>query len=1000
MHKLKMTNLMKSSIPKLNRNDQRRADLFNFYMDSAFKINLTFIPLVRQIPTSLEIIKAEYNYKESKGATKQNLKSLQQCFDFIKLSSNVIIKDTNSHELISAIMNKYLDLHDNYRENLVNLLHPNSTQIFFLILEKSTKIKNIGANTAREWSKLATNPSDINDLRVGNLFTKVDSSLQSKIVSLFSEWKSNIRESDTLLNILRQAYVEQNPNEDATNDKLYKFDPLQDEQLRDRFVEHHGRIIEKFRRCESETVPSKVAVQIEIFRLEFQNYIDFIKRVDNHGILAPFQLMKYHMDSISPSISTIETNIGKRTLTVQPQDLGLKLELYLLACYNLQRIGTTKFALKTLYQSGLNTSEVAYFMMPIRRLDSDYAEDFDFRINAVHPKSDYKKLQMFSFSLLECGLIIRSLTSGRVKRVSLMEQVRIRRIWGAMSDRLNKSKTGDLNSENNSYLTKGDVTFISECLAAQTKIDPSASYFDRVSLRPGEKIAGRELFGEITVIYIEPHKINGNSLGTSSNWPRDKVYVEFSGLVPLIFQAEIGYLQNTVILNRYDKLHTRLSRSQKIVQFVFKHIFKLPVMVEYGVAAFMYEVVTDELVDAGLEKFGVTNPLASTLLASLAGVEFKNPYAKTRAIADPFAKTTGIANVPVFIIPRMVGVQNLSQRLDLAMSEVPLAASRGAMEKLSDFRVGGLAKLSKSTRALVDKGKGWVSPPVVGGSSKFEPAMSFVGGSSSSNQPFRLSDLQQSSTHYRLKTNVLQPTLPGGRGVRGSPRDWKRLADPRDHAKLRSYLEVLEEGDATIVRNRLSEIEVEVHRGVVTAKVARSKITAVLNTVKMHTSETYTDGVILGLDLRVINSKFSGYVYHSDTAIPSRRNGVPMLDKAYEFRNPKTGDFIYLLVEVKFGEKTRLGRTNATRAVIAKENIKLVVVDGTVKQASGAWYWQKIVEIFNSGPEGKALARKLLKAGKRGKLQTAIAKFSADMDPVVTFDEGEVGRFLSAKQLP
>jgi hypothetical protein len=69
-----------------------------------------------------------------------------------------------------------------------------------------------------------------------------------------------------------------------------------------------------------------------------------------------------------------------------------------------------------------------------------------------------------------------------------------------------------------------------------------------------------------------------------------------------------------------------------------------------------------------------------------------------------------------------------------------------------------------------------------------------------------------------------------------------------------------------------------------------------------------------------------------------------------------------------------------------------------VKQASGEWYYQKIIETYESGH--KDLARKLFEAAKLGNVRTVIVKSGKDLEPFVTFNTDEVVKWFAGKKLP
>lgn len=189
---------------------------------------------------------------------------------------------------------------------------------------------------------------------------------------------------------------------------------------------------------------------------------------------------------------------------------------------------------------------------------------------------------------------------------------------------------------------------------------------------------------------------------------------------------------------------------------------------------------------------------------------------------------------------------------------------------------------------------------------------------------------------------------------------------------LEEYYQVLDRKEAAIIRSDVSQVlrEARENKGL-KYQDAEKKIVAQLNRAKEFAGENVADVVV-----------FSNFKVVSVVSVPRRANGVPILDRVYEVRLP-TGKTGYIFVEVKGGENTKLG--SVWKRTFKREKDRLVTKlseTERVKQASGEWYFYKLVEIAESGKRG--LAERLLRAAKEGRVvDSLVIKSGRAGDPIV-----------------
>jgi hypothetical protein len=182
---------------------------------------------------------------------------------------------------------------------------------------------------------------------------------------------------------------------------------------------------------------------------------------------------------------------------------------------------------------------------------------------------------------------------------------------------------------------------------------------------------------------------------------------------------------------------------------------------------------------------------------------------------------------------------------------------------------------------------------------------------------------------------------------------------------------------------------------------AIKKITTLLNHAKEVTGE-YNAEVGAHSDYEILEK----------IRIPRRENGVPVLDLAYRVRDRATGEELILVIEAKGGLNTRLGKVTRKIITFMESNRRFIIseVKGeTVRQATGEWYWQKIVELYELGMKSTDMrvraynisqAERLFEPARTGKLRSAIVKSGIGMDPYIEENTWDVVKFFKGMELP
>jgi hypothetical protein len=105
-----------------------------------------------------------------------------------------------------------------------------------------------------------------------------------------------------------------------------------------------------------------------------------------------------------------------------------------------------------------------------------------------------------------------------------------------------------------------------------------------------------------------------------------------------------------------------------------------------------------------------------------------------------------------------------------------------------------------------------------------------------------------------------------------------------------------------------------------------------------------------------------------EIAVPRRGRrgrGAPILDLLFE-----TGDGEFVLIEAKANESP-LGKTQGRRFEHTSQGLR-VVPDTNVPQMSPQWFEERLAELRSHGPNGEALAKRLKRSWRSGKLRPLV----------------------------
>lgn len=154
---------------------------------------------------------------------------------------------------------------------------------------------------------------------------------------------------------------------------------------------------------------------------------------------------------------------------------------------------------------------------------------------------------------------------------------------------------------------------------------------------------------------------------------------------------------------------------------------------------------------------------------------------------------------------------------------------------------------------------------------------------------------------------------------------------------------------------------------------------------------------------------YSSFDVDDLVAVPTRSNGVPVLDVAVKLsrRSKINAGKRFAFGEAKGGLDTQLGEVTPKRYFFNRGSLEFAPQRrALVPQASGEWYYQKFAEIYMmgqklGGPEGRkmqSLANEMFDAAFKGEIATVVAKSNAQLERKYLDTTAEVVAYFTSKQ--
>jgi len=859
------------------------------------------------------------------------------------LAAIEIIKSVKDADTLDELMRVYLVLFLKYDSNKTNIHSDGSDQTYVALFERCSKVNKDKRDLFAIWKPLVSPNAEANSFQ--KRFNELEPRFKREIQLSIQKEEEERRKTRCVLDVLRDEFLKQKGRV-AKDSDLYDFDPHPREILKCLVQQQLGRLKECWTLCESDSSPEN----LKTFHESLDDYRKYLLDVSKEGPLQLFQVIKYLQDWLRQK----EQNMGGWTKRLDGIHHPLMCEVYIMACIQLAAYAGPRNEFPQ-NRFGFLAAEQDYFLRRLRepRYRYKYVSNLENRLASrltdVPAVFDQTKTFLDLILLTETQLRF-------AKLVTLQDTLRIQNMWNDIDQLTKRLQAAGEQAQDKILLESGNRATLNnllDVLQTEVPIGQEGPVLGRGFASAGRKPGEHAAFGEITIVYIDPKNL-------------DNFYIEYAALKPHLFLVDTNYISKKLFAGRLQTIYQNTIGVVYATNAMFLIMGFLPVFIQAGFAALLTEVIIYYGSTKLEEQAAKINPIFGKIVGLAAQILTPRPSHGPSIVGVEAAAAT--TERVIFL-----SVESVEAR---GFAEI-LASQEAAGKLIADFNRG---TVSRAVVKLTDKIK-----------DKFF-AMRKVELAS------LVEEITSGSTALATNEGVVLrvaevPTGTGARGLGGSvSRAESALQKSRLYSKLEEYYKFLTKEELLLAKNKINTVLDNLRKGTLKYSEASQQVLNVLNGVKEKTGEYVCDFTVL-----------SNFEVLEVLSIPRRGRtdglGPPVLDRVYKVKNPQSGQIEYLLAEVKGGERLRLGWVTKKTYEYKNNKLTITVVKGEeVRQASGEWYYQKIIEIYETGD--KTLARKLFEAAKGGRIKSIIVKSGKELDPKITFNTAEIIGWFKGKKLP
>ncbi|MBO9728699.1 MAG: hypothetical protein J7623_08685 [Chitinophaga sp.] len=904
-----------------------------------------------------------------------------------------IVVSTKDAQVLVQLMNAYLELYGRYSYNTNCIHYYRSDTTFQWLIFQSAKVDRNHGDLFEIWDKLLTgDPVSDSYNSYKKRFLDLNPNTRSAINAFREEQRKKRMQSKSILDILRDEYARQYGYTVKSDSDLYDFDPKTSVTVKSRLEEQTKKINAIWNSAKGKREWKEA--DVKVMEKALDDFSGYVKTEAGGGVLIIFQMIKYLRDEFV-TVKTTEKDPKARwsiTYVTDPESekAALYYVLYVTVCIRLMAMGQS-VQLYTANRYGFTPAEVTWFLQPIKESYTYYSNmehiiksSLDSKVT-VQVLVDELKLFLNMRQLNKCQL-------SNVEWVNLKETLQIQGIWTAVSNLTNAVETATKKGNANQLEallmgTTGQaaLTLLHMLVTTTIAVNTTGAELAKGVVSAGSNVGSSGAYGGITIVYIDPKNHNN-------------IYIEFETLKPNLFKVQEIFIAEHFYGAMIMQIYKSTQGMVIVTQLLFMALGFLPVLVESGFAAMIYEIA----LFYGSSKIEEQIARLSPTAAKIFGLVFM-------AVAPRKDFRPEVRGVPEN--PRMTGPDNtgLSDVLNVSskgntMAEDTLGTvttleqptEAEAMKALEQQRQVDIAnrELRGTWRRAVDKVRDMAGRAPALNAENVQAVKAKAGELLTVEAPLQPAmaegPMMRTGGKSGMNSRGTGSTSGSGGGGKMMSRAEASIRKSDNFKTLMEYQDKLSGYMAALQKKEMAKIFEKLANKTMGVTAAETEIRNLLNQAREASGEIVADGLI-----------YSNYKILAEIFVPARSSRVPILDKVYKIQDWQTGEIKFVLSEVKGGERTALGYVNRYRITFKNgESSWTEISKGTVEQASPEWYWQRVVEIYDS-PGGKKLAYELLDAIRQGRIEPLVVKSGKAMTPrFKIYDVSEFKSYFRNKELP
>jgi hypothetical protein len=862
-----------------------------------------------------------------------------------------LIVSVKTSDTLAALMTVYLDLYARHSANANNIHYVRSDQTFAELIERSAKVPAETRDLFLDWARVLDGSSQSPEFAgFKKRFDELSVTAKGKVSTFIARERKRRRDAESILDVLRSEYLAQFGWQATSYESLEDFNPYPGDAFRSQFDEQLTLVAAAWEIAAADDDPKNV----EAFTKAFDKFGEYLATVSRSGALPVFQVVAFLRDRMARKTEKVPWGTIVWATSFPP----FVPELYAAACMRLLIVANRQLARRN-NRLGFTDEELVFFLRPIAGRTGGYDSDLAKRI-AAKPDA---ATGVFEWSKLFLSLLLLT-KSHLIHVVNLKKTLEIQSRWAEIAkvtERLAGADDTQLAHAAQDSRTQAAIQSLVEM--ADTTVELSGGLgLAQAEIRIGTWLGDRPNLGSAKVVFIDP--------GTYD------LYIEFEPFKPFLFMIKPDTARGWLFDARKASIHRATIGSVYVAQAIVMAVGFLPALVEGGIGGLVYEIGV-YIGGVGVEEVvSEINPKAGKILGFLTQIVVPRPHFGPKVVAptEPVVKVMSVGPPE--------GVRSFDEILASKQEEARLttefnkSTAKGmaahivevARDKVVELQAG-LEEFAADATVLAPAGE----------------------LATDAGLTFRVSDSPAGGAAGTGGGGGGAAAAGGGRGAREAV----RLRKTKEFAQLEDYLYLLEDGNKLQVRRARAQLMMKLERGMVRYGEARKEIVNFLNTAKETTGEYVADGLV-----------YSSYKVRRIIDIPRRNAKVPILDRVYEVEaHGAPGDVFYVFAEIKGGRGTKLGSVSEKEYEFSAEGLAVETHATQVRQASPEWYYQKIIEMYETGAtalerqRNQAVARELFDAAKAGKVESLVIKSGRSLDPFVKVDSGFTAWF-KGKVLP